>query len=151
MKLARFLAEASTTWLTVENGWKPALKVIPLILESMYQKDTMDPASCISYLELLDHVHPYPSVRKTLLLQLDGNIFHFDGGSLANVLLDLATSYKDSRLKIPLRMHSSSELLSMEWWQMQETAASEASYLGDLGLTGRILASLTVTAEKEGE
>lgn len=111
----------------------------------------IQPLSSSSHLLLLDLVTPFPLVKRALLERLYGQIFESDGASTANILLDLALVCHDPDQSLFLRLHGRPSPVKLRAEELHEAAVNEAVAACDMGLAARILASLTVVAEREGD
>lgn len=143
--------EASTIWLTAENGWTAALEILPRLYDALENQSWTQPRNGIAYLSLLELVMPFPRVRKELILRLYNHIFDIEGTSTANLLLELAVLCDNPEEKLLLRLHGQAVPYDLRVTELHEAAINEAVSACDLGLAGRILASLTVVAEREGD
>jgi hypothetical protein len=111
----------------------------------------ISPLSSLAHLTLLDLVTPFPAVKRALLERLYGQVFECDGGSTANLLLDLALICHDPDQSFSLNLHGHSSPVKLRAAELHEAAVNEAVNACDMGLAARILASLTVVAEREGD
>jgi hypothetical protein len=143
--------EASAVWLTPENGWSAALEILPRLYGALENQYWTHPRHGTAFIALLELVMPFPSVRKALILQLYNHIFNAEGTSTANLLLELAVLCEDPEDNLSLCLHGHVAPRSLRVSELHEAAINEAIFMCDLGLAGRILASLTVVAEREGD
>ena len=143
--------EASTIWLTAENGWDAALEILPRLYDALEKQDWTHPRRGTAYLGLLELVMPFPRVRKELVLRLYDHVFDIEGASTANLLLELAVLCDEPEHKPSLRLHGHTSARQLPATELYEAAVNEAVFACDLGLAGRILASLTVVAERQGD
>jgi len=134
-----------------ENGWGPALEILPLLYDVMEDTGPVGSSSSLAYINLLDFVTPFPAVKRAMLERLYGQVFDCEGSSTANLLLDLALLCHDPDHSFSLQLHGHPSPVNLRAAELHEAAVNEAVQACDMVLATRILASLTVVAEREGD